>query len=188
MPTLNDDLTYLQSVAESLEQFLLSDEIYWPLGGRRTAHLPRLSLGGVLLASLRAGTYPKTEAQRRRWENLTRDVDAVRTRWRVAWERKAQREFEARLRQWKAYLNEYRENPGAQAGYYPYEVRLRVMLDLLAEEIDLGSLPEHISSMYTGLDALLRAVFVPGDFVWDETLQEGMPKERFWYLYGKLRA
>ncbi len=188
MPTLDDDLMYLQSAVESLEKFLLSDEIYWPLEGRRTAHLPRLSLGGALLASLRAEAYPKTEEQRSRWESLTGEIETVRSRWRVAWERKAQREFEARLRQWSAYLNEYRENPGAQAGYYPYEVRVRVILDLLAEEINPQSLPEHITAMYSGLDALLRAVFVADGFIWDEALQNGLSRERFWYLYGRLKA
>ncbi len=187
MPTLDDDLTYLQLASESLEDFLLSGDLYWPLAGQYTGHLPRLSLGGLLLASRRVRAHSAAQEAKARGEDAERVIGVLRTRWRVAWERKARREFEARLRQWAAYLDDYRDNPEAHASYYPYEVRLRVMLDLLAEEVGPDTLPQQERAMYEGLDVLLRAVLVPGAFIWDEALQGGFPAERFWYLYGRLR-
>ncbi len=186
MPTLNDDLTYLAAAQNTLEDFLLSPEIFWPLSGGHTGHLPQLSLGGLLLAQERARAHHKTGAQQAAFSAAQHAIHAARTRWRVAWERKAQREFESRLRQWANYLNEYRENPAGQAAYYPYEVRLRAMLDLLHEEC-AANLPPHLDEMYAGLNTLLQAVFVSGDFVWDTALRDGMPKSRYWYLYGGLR-
>ncbi|RMF41017.1 MAG: hypothetical protein D6755_12960, partial [Anaerolineae bacterium] len=144
------------------------------------------SLGGLLLSQERARAHPKTAAQKSALQKAENAIQAARTRWRVNWERKAQREFESRLRQWGNYLNEYRENPGGQAAYYPYEVRLRVMLDLLLADCP-PNLPVHLQEMYNGLNLLLQAVFIPGEFVWDEDLRAGMPKSRYWYLYGSLR-
>ncbi len=187
MPTLNDDLTYLQAAQDALEDFLLSNELFWPVSGGHTGHLPRLSLGGILLAELRSRARAKTVSQQQRFHTVQTAVEAARTRWRVHWERKAVREFESRLRQWANYLNEYRENPAAQASYYPYEARLRVMLDLLRDEC-AGALPPHAEEMYRGLDVLLQAVFTPGEFIWDTDLRAGLPRQRYWYLYGSLRT
>jgi hypothetical protein len=116
---------------------------------------------------------------------MEEQLDATRSRWRVAWEGKAAREFHARLNLWRDFLEEYRENPGNNADRYSYEVQRRVMLQLLSP--DAVEAPPAEVQMFHGLDQLLRAVFIPGDFIWEPDLATGFPQETFWYLFGRLR-
>jgi hypothetical protein len=116
---------------------------------------------------------------------LVAQLDAVRSKWRVAWETKAGREVGARLRLWGNYLADYRHNPEWHADAYPHEVRYRVMLQLLSAELPTSS-PE--GEELSQLDSLLRANLIPGDFIWEADLQPGFPREVYWFLYGKLRS
>ncbi|GAB4522409.1 MAG: hypothetical protein Fur0018_04130 [Anaerolineales bacterium] len=187
MPTLNDDLSYLEFSVAALEDYLLSGDIFWPLSGGQTGHLPRMSLGGILLAMARSAASVQSPAQQSRLRRVKTAIEAARSRWQTTWARKAGREFEARLRQWAAFLHEYRENPSGQAAYYAYEVRLRVMLDLLLREGGENITPAA-QEMYQGLDAILRAVFESGDFLWDASLKAGFPQNQYWYLHGSVRS
>ncbi len=186
MPSLNDDLAYLKFATEVLEDYLLSGDIFWPISGGHTGHLPRLTLGGILLAETRSKARAKSGPQQTQLRHLQTAMEATRTRWHVAWERKAGQEFEVRLRQWAAFFNDYRQDAANQAAYYAYEVRLRVMLDLLLNQVGQNITPAALE-MYHGLDAMLQAVFEPGDFVWETDLQDSFPKDKFYYLYGQLR-
>ena len=112
---------------------------------------------------------------------LERVFDALKRKWQVAWEEKANREFTSRLRQWSHYLNEFTLNPDAQAPYFRSEVRLRVLLELLKD--DLGEVLKEDLSV---LDESLRAQFTKGDFIWDEDLADGFPQDQYWFLYGHL--
>lgn len=173
LPT--EDRPYLEAGLEELQDYLLSDQLYWPLG--RRAELPRLTIGGLLLALRRAETLGSAGDHRSRLEE-------ARLRWGVAWERKVLREFAARLKLWAAYLEDYRAAPAAHAPDYPGQVRERVLLDLLRAETFA---PPKESAALAGLDEFLRAALVPGGFVWRESLRPAFPPDPFWYLYGRLR-
>lgn len=172
MAVRDSDLSFLAAALPELQDYLLSDELYWPLGSVG-ASLPRLTLGGLLLALRRCGD-----------EKFVRDADAVRYRWRAAWEAKARREAHSRLEQWKLFLEDLRQSREAHAQDYPGQVRVRVMLDLLLA--DLPPLPA-VSAALDGLDRGLRAGFVPGEFLWENVLRSAFPQDTFWYLYGRLR-
>ena len=88
--------------------------------------------------------------------------------------------------EWTNFINDYREDHEEHAGRYAYEVQRRVMLELLAAESP--EIPEAFLEAVRGMDLLLRAVLVPGDFVWDTALQLSFPKEKYWYLYGTLKT
>jgi hypothetical protein len=88
------DLRYLQAGLASLEEYLLSKELYW------TLHLtvpmdsppyPPLTLDGLLLAQARLRGYSLPAAEQSRFSNLSSQMDAIHSRWRVAWEQKAAR-------------------------------------------------------------------------------------------------
>jgi hypothetical protein len=102
MPALTQDLSYFQAGMESLEAYLLSEELFWPL----TGDLPRLTIGGMLLAGKRL----EVRAEAGEWMSLSDSLDAVCMKWRSAWERKAGREIHARLDLWKNYLEELRQD------------------------------------------------------------------------------
>lgn len=113
-------------------------------------------------------------------------MDDVRDRWRVAWERKAGRGFQARLRLWNSFLEDYRENPNANADRYRYEVERRVMLHLLMDEAE--AIPEAEMDLLKDLDKVVRSALAPGDFIWGPELENGFPQEPYWYLYGQFKV
>lgn len=189
MPSAEYDLGYLKAALDTLEEYLLSTELYWPIGTVSPSGepaYPRLTLGGMLLAQKRAHAQDLTVEQRNELAGLDEHIDAMRNRWRVAWERKAGRGFNQRLRLWNDFIEDYRQNPQGNVDRYNYEVERRVMLHLLWDEAE--AIPEAEQDLLEGLDKLLRSVLIPGDFIWDQHLQSGFPKETYWYLYGQPRS
>jgi len=178
MTSAEQDKAYLEAGIPELGDYLLSKELYWPISTRGYS-LPRLTIGGILLAQARL------EARRERIESLVSQFDGVRSKWRVAWETKAGREVEARMRLWSNYLADYRHNPENHADAYPHEVHYRVMLHLLFAELPS---PPAESEALSQLDAVLRAKLIASKFIWETDLQAGFPREVYWCLYGKLTA
>lgn len=169
MPTPQEDRRFLEAALVELKDYLLSDVLFYPL----TAPLPRLTLGGLLLAQRRLHAYENVSP-------LDVQLDTLRTKWRAAWEKKAAQELGTRLTLWRNYLDDCREEE-ALLGNYPREVRWRVMLALLSAE-----LPQD-SAELNALDLRLRAKFRTGAFIWDEQLANQFPQDDFWFLYGKLK-
>ena len=177
MPTPEQDLAFVQTGLEELETYLLSDELFWPLAG--PASLPRLTIGGLLLAMRRVQGRSPAAAIR-----AEAALDLVRSKWRSAWEKKARREVHARIALWTNYLADARQTPGMQDESYPQQVQVRAMLQLLAGELSevLPGLP-----VLADLDIVLRSTWLPGAFAWDADLQAIFPREEFWFLYGTLK-
>ncbi len=181
------ELRYFMAASASLEDYLLSKELYWvlhltvPIG---SPPYPPLTLDGLLLAQARLQGYSLSGIQQSRFTNICAQVDAMRSRWRVAWEQKAARSFRSRLNLWRDFIDEYGADPGDHADRYPYEVRLRVMLQLL--EYDAHPMITTELELLEHLDSLLRSRLVPGQFIWDAELEKAFPADVYWYLYGLL--
>jgi hypothetical protein len=189
MASFTYDRNFIQAAIEELEPFLLSDSLYWSLvlqARQDEPPYPRLTLGSLLIARQRLEVLAASSKERAEALKLARELDTYRARWLVRWQGKASQEYSSRLRQWENYLNEYRQDPDSQAAYYPYEVRWRVMISLLAA--DASAIMEAERQSLAGLDAAIRAVLEPGEFVWDSGMQAAFPREPFWYLYGRLKA
>ncbi|MCW5873813.1 MAG: hypothetical protein KIS88_04130 [Anaerolineales bacterium] len=159
-----DNQRFLTDGLQQLPAYLQSDEVFWPM-----ERDPQLTLGNLLLA---AATLDA--------EGKLRPVDAsalanVKKEWGVAWKKKAEREFTARLRQWSHYLAELADNPKQHALYYASEVRPRVLLQLL------GEAPE-LADKVDALDAALRPLVQPADFLWDAKLADAFPAPEYWFL------
>ena len=160
MPTQKDS-QYLSAGIPELENYLLSEVLYYPL----SLNLPQLTLGGILLSLARMGTQAaKFEVQ----------VEAIHSKWRAAWDVKSSREIRARSELWINYLAEYREDPKSGARLYSQNVRYRAMLSLLGKTEDDS-------------DAFVKIVFREGKFVWEEECAPNFSRETFWYLYGTLK-
>lgn len=182
------DLGYVRAALPLLEAYLLSPDLYWSLATKPPAGsppYPQLTLGSLLLTLARLRAHRLSPDQNAELIRLERELEHTRSRWRVAWERKSQRDFSSRLKMWRDFLEEYRVNPENHYDRYAYEVGKRVMLHLLAGEA--GTLPEAELDLLRGLDQLLRAVFLPGDFIWEKDLSDGFPPDSYWYLYGQLK-
>jgi hypothetical protein len=182
------ELSYLKASLPLLEAYLLSNDLYWPVRSSHPAGsspFPSLTLSALLLSDTRLSSPLIPDELRADRERLHVEFYVLRERWRVAWERKSGREFQARLKLWRDFLEEYRARPAVHKDRYGYEVGRRIMLELLQAET--RSLPSPQADLLYALDELLRGVFLPGDFVWDAWTKPAFPSQPFWYLYGKLK-
>jgi hypothetical protein len=172
---VEQDHQFLTEALPQLRDYLLSNELYWPLGGT----LPRLTSGAVLLTLARlSALQPEKAAQ------FHPQVARLRAQWRTAWEQKIAREMANRLRLWSNFLSDYREAPEQYADAYPHESRGRAILQILLDE--LPNAPEK--SALADLDVFLKIRLVPGDFLWEPGLRAAFQPEKFWFLYGKLHS
>lgn len=187
MKSFTYDLGYLRAGLELLEAYLLAEDVFWPMDAsppEGEPEYPRLTLGGMLLAEARLKAYPLSQAQEPERQRVLVELEHVRTKWRVNWERKARHSLTVRLRMWADYIEEYRSNPQDNAGRYRYEVRLRAMLELL--ESESGEMQPVEGEILSGLDRYLKSELEIGDFIWEPEIKSGFPPETYWYLYGKL--
>ena len=176
-----DAETSLKSLEESVEQmesYLLSQDVIRTQSGR-----PSLSVGLISLDFRWLGSAVESENQDR-LKSVRAELDAVRDKWRVAWERKSAAELRSRLNLWREYLADLERRPGLGSSY-PQEVRNRaIAVDLLDA---VGNQPE-IKTLSASLDAIdnrLRDTFQPGKFVWVQVPESAFPAESFWFLYGR---
>jgi hypothetical protein len=186
-------LTYLREAVDSLDEYLLSKELFWNMAVNPPSGnppYPALTLGGILffLSQLNAMdlAFILNPAEAAEFKNLSQAIHAKRTKWRTAWEQKAAHSFRARLTQWANFIEEYRQKPEAHADRYGYEVRVRFMLTVLGEESP--GISSEQSQFLDSLDVILQYHLQAGQFIWDETLAQGYHREKFWYLYGFLPA
>ena len=185
MTTINFDIGYLKTGQESLDTYLGSKILFWPLHapspmGERD--FPRLTLGNLLLSLKRLEIRDLTQNQSNQLRTITREIHKVQFSKKRAWTRKANHEFESRIRQWSLYLTDLRHDPKGQEVYYHSEVRTRVIIDLLIPELDEqeSSKLEELSE----LDEFLAKILTPKDFLWGEELSKGFDEKQFWYLWG----
>jgi len=183
------NLNYLTAGLEQLEQYLLADGIYWPIG--ISAKLgqppyPQLTLGNLLLAKIRAECSVINSAQQARLTRLTSTIEAISSKWKVAWENKSRSEIRARLTLLRNFLEEFMENPAANYDRYPYEVGRRVLVELLMDEA--GEIYSPDEDILVGLDRIIKSRLISGDFIWDSNLADKFPADRYWFLYGRLSS
>ncbi len=181
------EFEYLNHSLEELKSYLLSDELFWPITERSSSggEFLRLTIGNVLLSMKKLDALKKgghlSPGQQVELGQIEQAVETTRQQWQVAWEKKAEREFKSRLAQWGNLLRDIKQDFEVQAAYYPHEVRLRVLMELLSEgeveieEYDLAPLDNYIKARLKG-----------SEFIWAGELEPGFPKDVFWYLYGSL--
>ncbi len=180
-------LSLAEAMVGELEDFLLSEEILWPLSLPRAGQTaaPRLSLGGLLLRLDQVSAHEEefTPSQATRALRLLRKWETHQTRWAAALARKARREAKMRLDLWRAYVEELHESARG-VDEYPHEVRQRVMAEKL---LDFDAGEDEVKALRSALlavDTRLRGWFRPGAFVWEARLRPFYPKTRYWFLYG----
>ena len=169
------DKAFFQAGLQQLEEYLLSKELYWA-SSVHTTDFTQITLGAMLLVRERLKGWRTPGLT-----ELSMQMDAVRLKWRSAWDEKARREVRARGELWKNYFVEARNHPVEAARQYPYEVRLRAILTLLMDDIR-----ETPADWLTSFDAELRRILKGDAFVWDPSLAWNFPQESFWFLYGTL--
>jgi hypothetical protein len=183
----DDNLTFLQVMLEEFEAYLLSDELYWPLDSSslKRPSPPRLTPGRLALTldELDAQGEEMTPAQRAECRKLNLQAESILRKWSAALGRKAAREMHSRLNLWKAYIHDLVED-AERADNYTYEVQQRVIFERITAWAEHEPEAEQNIQAIHSVDATLRSLFKPGDFIWDARLRSCYPQERYWFLYG----
>jgi hypothetical protein len=172
MPNLDQDKLFLLAGTSVLSDYVLSKELFYPLGG----DLPRLTLGNLLLAQKRLSGSGSVKQ--------TSEIDVVHDKWPVAWGQKANQEIHTRLDLWKNFLGDYRTAPETNADRFPVEVRHRIILKLLSHGMDKYPELDQLVQM----DSTLKGCLIPGGFIWEKQVEPAFDKSDYWYLYGRLKS
>ena len=187
MKSFDYDLGYLSAGLEILERYLLSDDVFWAMNVKSPAgepDFPQLTLDYMLLTQARLTGRQLSPEQAERVEAVISNQEFYRSKWIVAWEGKASQCFQVRERMWQSFILEYQDNQLENADRYPYEVQVRVMLELLKSEIGRQFRKEE--DMLPELDSYLKRILMPDKFIWESEIQAGFPKRIYWFLYGRL--
>jgi hypothetical protein len=184
------DATLCEAMADEMEDYLKSNELFWEPNRRRPggADLPKLTLGGLLLARRRLETLHDrlTPEQLQALTRVGRELAFHKSQWRVRYQTKLARDLRSRLDAWAWYLDDCRQQGESAIVHYPRQVETRVKIDLLLDEAaEVGLDAEESRQRQVALDERLQSDFCPDDFCWLDPLAAGFPADRFWYLYGK---
>jgi hypothetical protein len=185
--TAAGQLTLVSTFLEELDPYLVSKELFWPLGGKQQT--PRLTLGNLLLAlrTLESPGASLDATQQAQLHKLQTRWHQARVKTASAISAKALREMGGRLNLWQGFLADLSESQGKHY-LYASEVRNRVLFALLAtlplDDEDVSRLLKSMAS----LDNQLAAYTKPAPFQWDEELEAAFAREAFPYLYRTLRA
>ncbi|MBN2256550.1 MAG: hypothetical protein JW704_01850 [Anaerolineaceae bacterium] len=190
MLTSDIEINYLIEAVPLLDQYLNSKEFIWQLPG--IARIPGLTFGsltiGVVLFMLkRLKARSLSDKLETRSGDLEDRTFQAKIHNKISWMKKSGQDLNSRSRYWESFLNEYRDDPIAAVNRYPSQVSQRVIMQLLWEEQDPGSLYHSpLEFEIHHMDAILQADFLPGGFIWEDELQNAFPEDEFWYLYGRL--
>jgi hypothetical protein len=187
----NQELSYLYEALPLLDQYLGSKDGIWQLPG--IAKDPGISfsiltIGVVLFILKRVKTRSLPEKLTTERGDFETRIFQSKIHNEHLWMKKVGQDLSARMRLWQTYLEEYQNDPVAGKASYPNQVSQRVIIQLLNEEQDTGSLLlVPLQFMLQTMDAILKNAFVPGDFIWENELASGFSKDTYWYLYGSVK-
>jgi hypothetical protein len=172
MPNLDQDKLFLSAGTSALSDYILSNELFYPLRG----DLPRLTLGNLLLAQKRLSGLGNVEQ--------SSEINSVHEKWRVAWDKKVNQEIHTRIDLWNNFLGDYRVSPELNADRFPVEVRHRIIIKLLSQENEKAPELEQLIQM----DSLLKGCLIPGGFIWEKQVEPAFDKSDDWFLFGRLKS
>lgn len=183
------DLGEFEQMVERLEDYLLDDAMYLPVGGGffRGSSTPQMTLGALLLRRrrLRLLRSKLKRADGARLDAALAQHCRLQHEWTLHYGKKLRQEVPSRLRVMAGFFRECSENPRDCAGAYPVEALRRsiiqeIMLAMAQFGYDMGDLTGTVRPADQALRRILRA----GEFIWSPVLEEVYPKTIFWWLFG----
>lgn len=185
------NLSLAGAILSDLEGYLLSSDLYWPLGTKAPPGgppFPRLTLGSLLLTldelTAQKESHLTTHSVQR--DRLLIQFQAFQDRWPAGMERKATHEMQSRLYLWKSYLAEIEESSSG-AEDYKREVRHRVFFERLSELAEKRVEAQDLIQKMRRMDSQIRRRWFKSEFIWDEALERIYPDPKYWFLYGHPR-
>ncbi len=185
------DVALCRAMVTEIEDYLRSNVLFWEpnrslAGGEQ---LPKLTLGGLLLAMRRLETLRRRlePSQEKALNQAGDSLIAERSAWPGRYGAKLDRDLQSKLDTWAWYLDDCQQRGESAIAHYPHQVADRVKIDLLLEEADeVGLEAASKRAKLAVMDKWLRTHFQPGDFCWPPALRPGFDSNRFWYLWGEI--
>ncbi len=157
-PELAAKLLEAETFADQLEDYLLSDKLFWqisvetPVGTRQ----PKMTLGSLYerIQYLQAHAEELGPNDRRRLEKIERAWEEAQRQYPSQWREKLRREYRSYMNNWKYFLEQRASNPERWAQEYKFEVRnrerARLVLRLLGP--DAADLAKEFEQVEKSLD------------------------------------
>lgn len=183
---LSFDLKIMEAMAALMSAYIASDSLFWNVG---EAGMPTLTLGGYFMRQQRLLALADLldgDEQMRLQTAVSTVAEAIASQT-VQFEKKANAEILARVRQFAEYLKDLgREHGDAVAGYKT-AVESRVMVAVLMELLEKRpfQLDAEVIAPLNAVDSTLRQRWIVGDFVWAAEWMPAYPAETYWWLYGR---
>ena len=179
---------FAESTLIELKDYLLSPTLFWPLSlpglnKDEQSSVPKLTPGNLYLCLRKINTFDFEPDLMVGMKDVVGRISTLLEAWQSNWKKKAQQEFLIRINLWESYLKELKRNPAMNTGSFSYQVRNRIILDLLEEELKVANKNEIVSMQH--MDETLKNLVKDGDFIWQFDLCRGFPKNQYWYLYIK---
>ncbi len=187
--SLPRDLDEVEQMVERLEDYLLGDAMYLPIGSSffRQSSTPQMTLGALLLRRRRLCRL-RSKLKRADGFRLNAALahhDQQQREWTLHYEKKLRQEVPARLRVMAGFFRECSENPRDCAGAYPVEaLRRSIIQEILLAMAEFGYERGDLSAAVRPADQALRRILHAGEFIWSPVLEEVYPRATFWWLYG----
>ena len=159
-PKLAASLLEAEKMAEQLQDYLLSDKLFWqisvetPLGTRQ----PKMTLGALYqrFQDMQAHQNELGPNDRARLANIWQAWEEAQQRFPAQWREKLRREFKSYMHNWRYFLEQRSANSERWAQEYKFEVRnrerARLVLQLLGPEAS-ADLEKEYESVEKALDA-----------------------------------
>ncbi len=158
--------------AAELNDYLDSSVLLWPLS--KSAGM--LTPGSLRLAMMRKETTQMTADLQKAIGVIASTISK-----RIAiWERKMQEEIPYRLRLWENLVEEYAEE-GLFDASIKTQVRNRVILEILFDECRM--VDPRARTRLEKIDHEVNLISKAGPFLWDTSVVEVFPREKYWFLY-----
>ena len=183
---LKTDLTVLEAMADEMEDYLISDVLFWPL---MKGNLPRLTLGAYLLRQHRLTglRHLLDDREQMRLDAAVSQFNRSLVEKVVRFEEHAHQELRARLRQWGEFLKDLGGESEMSAAYYAATVETRAMIAALIARMKMPpyELDDNIDQQVLVYDSALRRHWMHGEFVWPAEWRGAYPTTEYWWLYGR---
>ncbi len=150
-PELAAKLLEAEKMADQLEDYLLSDKLFWqisvdtPQGTRQ----PKMTLGSLYerIQYLQAHVNELGPNDRTRLQTIKQAWEQARQHYPQQWQDKLRREFKSYMHNWQYFLEQRSPNSERWAQEYKFEVRnrerARLVLQLLGPEASADLLKEY---------------------------------------------
>lgn len=181
-------LAVTQAMADELTDYLTGDSLYrqmmvkTPEGTRQ----PKMTIGALLegLETLQGRRDELSPEQRDALDAIAERVDIDRNAFRDQWQSLLRRELKALLDSWKWYLDDAARDERARENY-GNEARIRTRIDLVMRALAGDAQVAAERKELGALDARLRGMIQPGDYIGPAGGQAHYPRGQAWWLYGK---